>query len=141
MSDDYPVAEKSIPDGKTKEFGQCAFQSHFGRCGLRGTIGNAGPKNNGWYCSLHNRVLCREVDGIGRLHDTEGIRIQNSIDGLRRVIRIEREQGATRWDHRTLEEWWERADGTIQPIGCKNIPGSQGPNGGTVDDQLRLINA
>jgi hypothetical protein len=60
---------------------------------------------------------------------------------MRRVIRIEREQGATRWDHHPLEWWWERADGSIQPVGCTNVPGDKGPNSGDVDDQLRLIGA
>jgi hypothetical protein len=138
--------EEDQQDSENKGIkGQCAFKSHFGQCGLRGTIGNAGPKGGTWYCSLHNRVLCREVDGVGRLYDREGIRIQNSIDGMRRVIRIEREQGATRWDHRSIEEWWERADGTIQPAplpaGCTNVPGEKGPNSGDVDDQLKLIGA
>lgn len=100
--------------------GQCAFTSHKGQCGLRGSIGHAGPGNQGWYCAFHNRVLCRT-------HDEE-VLIQNSMDGLRRTIRIERGQGATRWDHRTLEEWWDRVEGTIQPTGCKNIPGECGPN-------------
>jgi hypothetical protein len=111
---------------KKKNIGQCAFMSHYGQCGLRGSTGNAGPKGDRWCCAFHNRILCRTHDG--------DVPIQNNIDGLRRVIRIEREQGATRWDHRTLEEWWERADGTIQPTpppeGCKNIPGEYGPNNG-----------
>ena len=120
-------------DGNKGIPGQCVFASHYGQCGLRGSTGNAGPKGDRWYCAFHNRVLCRTNDGE--------VLIQNSIDGLRRVIRIEREQGATRWDHRTLEEWWERADGTIQPQECKNIPDEHGPNSGDVDDQLKLINA
>ena len=102
--------------------GQCAFESHNGQCGLRGSIGNAGPKGDRWYCAFHNRVLCRTHDGE--------VLIQNSIGGLRRVIRIEREQGATRWDHRTVEEWWERAEGSIQPQGCTNVPDESGPNSG-----------
>jgi hypothetical protein len=65
--------------------------------------------------------------------------IQNSIGGLRRVIRIEREQGATRWDHRTVEQWWERAEGTVQPQECLNVPDEKGPNSGVMDDQLNLI--
>lgn len=104
--------------------GQCAFASHSGQCGMRGSIGNAGMKGDRWYCAFHNRVLCRACDGE--------VLIQNSIGGLRRVIRIEREQGAIRWDHRTIEEWWELAEGTIQPQGCTNIPDEKGPNSGEV---------
>jgi len=100
--------------------GQCAYDSHAGQCGLRGVIGRAGPDGGQWYCAFHNRVLCRTHDG--------DVLIQNSMDGLRRVITIEIEQGATRWNHRTLEEWWKRAEGTIQPTGCVNVPGETGPN-------------
>jgi len=139
MSDDYPIAGIS-GDEKKISIGQCTFKSHFGQCGLRGTIGQAGPKKDGWYCSLHNRVLCREVDGVGGIRDKEGIRIQNSIDGMRRVIRIEKEQGATRWDHHPIEWWWERADGTIQPKECKNVPGESGANSGAVNDFLVPVN-
>ena len=109
--------------------GQCAFTSHYGQCGLRGSIGNAGPKGNRWYCAFHYRVLCRVCDGA--------VLIQNSIDGLRRAIWIEREQGTTRWDHRTLEEWWEQVEGTILPQGCTNVPGEHGPNSGDVDDLMK----
>jgi hypothetical protein len=127
---DYPVAHET-DEKKKKGIGQCAFESHEGRCGLRGAIGHAGPSNDGWYCAFHNRVLCRAHDG--------DVLIQNSIDGLRRVIRIEKEQGATRWDHRTLEEWWALAEGTKRPLECKNIPGESGANGGIVDDFLMPV--
>lgn len=126
MKRSFSGEDSQIYEKKSGGIGQCAFQSHEGRCGLRGSIGHAGPSNNGWYCAFHNRVLCRAHDG--------DVPIQNSIDGLRRVIRIEREQGATRWDHRTLEEWWARAEGSIQTDGCKNIPGEHGPNSGVTDD-------
>lgn len=118
MSVDYRLRTKIATreyEGARGVPGQCAFLSHAGQCGLRGSIGHASPEGGGWYCAFHNRVMCRSCDG--------DVLIQNSIDGLRRVIRIEREQGATRWDHRTIEEWWERAEGTVQPKGCTNVPG------------------
>lgn len=123
MSVDYRKRFEPAPREYEKRNGvpgQCAFTSHNGQCGLRGSIGHAGPDGGRWYCAFHNRVLCRTHDGE--------VLIQNSMDGLRRVIAIEQEQGAGRWDHRTLQEWWERAEGTIQPTGCTNVPGEQGPN-------------
>jgi len=96
--------------------GQCQYQSHAGQCGLRGSGGHAGPGDRGWYCAFHNRVL-------SRVHDDEGVLIQNSMAGLARMIRLEKAQGATRWDHRTLEAWWVLAEGTQQPTECKIIPG------------------
>ena len=85
--------------------GQCDFDSHYGRCNLRGSIGAAGPEGGRWTCPFHYRVRNGEVD--------HGTRIQNSIEGMRIAIKVEKEQGATRWDKKTPEQWFALASGGV----------------------------
>ena len=80
---------------------RCREDGMNGRCQLRGTVGSFGAGYSYAHCSWHAARGSR-----------------NTFREFCEFIAAEKEQGATRWDHRTAGEWWDLVQGTPGPGGA-----------------------
>ena len=94
---------------------QCASIGMHGRCQLRGTIGKGGPSGGHWLCAWHHQVDC---DGR-RWMDDDGkpMPLRRAFE---QFLSEEREDGATRWDHRISGDWWDLIQGKRSSGGFDN---------------------
>lgn len=76
---------------------RCAGNGRNGRCQLRGTVGWSNADGGRWFCAWHS-----EVQYGGTFP---------SYENFTAFINEQKEAGITRWDRRTIEDWWNLAQG------------------------------
>ena len=96
--------EPATQDASSLEHGldyRCREDGMNGRCQLRGTVGSFGGNYSYAHCAWHAARGSR-----------------NTFREFCEFINDEKKQGATRWDHRTMSEWWDLVQGTPGPGGA-----------------------
>lgn len=94
---------------------QCASIGMHGRCQLRGTIGKAYVGGGHWLCAWHH-----QVDYEGRRWMDDDGKPMPLRRAFEKFLSEEREDGATRWDHRISGDWWDLIQGQRGPGGFDN---------------------
>jgi hypothetical protein len=91
---------------------QCYSVGMHGRCQLRGTIGKADASGGRWMCAWHHQIDYEGRRWIG--DDGKPLSLRLAFE---KFLSEEREQGATRWDHRISGDWWDLIQGAHGPGG------------------------